>query len=57
MGPVRILVLIVAAVAAIGLAFVVRGAPPAMVELSGLYGIDALLGFAPAVAVPHSVRA
>jgi phospholipid transport system transporter-binding protein len=42
---------------AAGRAFVVRGAPPAMVELSGLYGIDALLGFEPAVAVPHSVRA
>jgi phospholipid transport system transporter-binding protein len=42
---------------AAGRAFVVRGAPPAMVELSGLYGIDALLGFEPAVAVPHSARA
>jgi hypothetical protein len=36
----------------------VRSAPPAMVELSGLYGVDALLGFEPAAATaPHSIRA
>jgi hypothetical protein len=28
-----------------------------MVELSGLYGIDALLGFEPTAVVPHSTRA
>jgi phospholipid transport system transporter-binding protein len=35
----------------------VRGAPPAMIELSGLYGVDALLGFAAAAAPAHSTRA
>ena len=30
----------------------VHGMPPAMIELAGLYGVDALLGFA-----PHSARA
>jgi phospholipid transport system transporter-binding protein len=42
---------------AAGRALAVHGAPPAMVELSGLYGIDALLGFEPAAVVPHSTRA
>ena len=32
----------------------VRAAPAAMVELSGLYGVDGLLGFVPAtVSAPH----
>ena len=35
----------------------VRGAPVAMVELSGLYGVDGLLGFAAPEAPPHSARA
>jgi phospholipid transport system transporter-binding protein len=35
----------------------VRGAPPAMVELSGLYGVDALLGFETGLAENHSARA
>ena len=30
-----------------GRALSVRGAPPAMVELSGLYGVQGLLGFEP----------
>ncbi len=34
----------------------VHGAPAAMVELSGLYGVEALLGFAPAVPEPQSPR-
>jgi phospholipid transport system transporter-binding protein len=42
---------------AAGRALAVHGAPPAMVELSGLYGIDALLGFEAAGVVPHSTRA
>jgi len=42
---------------AAGRALAVHGAPPAMVELSGLYGIDALLGFEPAGVGPHSTRA
>ena len=33
----------------------IRGAPPAMIELSGLYGGDALLGFEPTAAA-HSAR-
>jgi len=38
-----------------GRAFSVRAAPAAMVTLSGLYGVDGLLGFEPsAAAVPHS---
>jgi phospholipid transport system transporter-binding protein len=42
---------------AAGRALDVRSAPPAMVELSGLYGVDALLGFeAPSKGV-HSTRA
>jgi phospholipid transport system transporter-binding protein len=41
---------------AAGRAFSVRAAPAAMVTLSGLYGVDALLGFEPdaAAAAPHS---
>ena len=35
----------------------VRGAPAAMVELSGLYGVQALLGFEPPAAESHSTRA
>ncbi len=42
---------------AAGRALVVHGAPPAMVELSGLYGVDALLGFEPIAAAPQSARA
>ena len=42
---------------AAGRALSVRGAPPAMVELSGLYGVDGLLGFEPAAAAAHSARA
>jgi phospholipid transport system transporter-binding protein len=42
---------------AAGRALSVRGAPPAMVELSGLYGVDALLGFEPASSASHSARA
>jgi phospholipid transport system transporter-binding protein len=33
---------------AAGRALRVQGAPAAMVELAGLYGVDGLLGFAPA---------
>ena len=39
-----------------GRALSVQGAPAAMVELSGLYGVQGLLGFEPAVAA-HSARA
>ena len=43
---------------AAGRALDVRGAPPAMVELSGLYGVDGLLGFAPpATTTIQSARA
>jgi len=42
---------------AAGRALDVRGAPPAMVELSGLYGVDALLGFEAASNGVHSTRA
>ncbi len=35
----------------------VQGAPAAMVELSGLYGVQELLGFAPAAASDHSALA
>ena len=41
---------------AAGRALVVRAAPPAMVELAGLYGVDGLLGFEPAVPA-HSALA
>jgi phospholipid transport system transporter-binding protein len=41
---------------AAGRALSVRGAPPALVELSGIYGVDGLLGFEPA-APAHSGRA
>ena len=41
---------------AAGRALSVRGAPPALVELSGIYGVDGLLGFEPA-APAHSARA
>ena len=39
---------------AAGRAIEVRSAPATMIELSGLYGVDELLGFAHQ---PHSVRA
>jgi phospholipid transport system transporter-binding protein len=43
---------------AAGRALSVQGAPAAMVELSGLYGVDGLLGFTPAApAAPHSALA
>ena len=42
---------------AAGRALRVHGAPPAMVEISGLYGVEALLGFEPAAADAHSTRA
>jgi len=43
---------------AAGRALSVRGAPAAMVELSGLYGVDGLLGFVPAPsAASHSALA
>ena len=42
---------------AAGRALEVRGAPAMMIELSGLYGIDELLGFSPpAAAADHSAR-
>ncbi|MES2960502.1 MAG: STAS domain-containing protein [Pseudomonadota bacterium] len=41
---------------AAGRSFEVRGAPTAMVELSALYGVDALLGFEAAAAPVHSAR-
>ena len=42
---------------AAGRALSVRGAPPAMVELSAIYGVERLLGFEPAAAEAHSDRA
>ena len=42
---------------AAGRALTVQGAPATLVELSGLYGVDGLLGFAPAAAAPHSALA
>ncbi len=42
---------------AAGHALQVRCAPPEMVELSGLYGVDGLLGFEPAAAPAHSIQA
>ena len=42
---------------AAGRALDVRGAPTAMIELSGLYGVDGLLGFATPEAPSHSARA
>jgi phospholipid transport system transporter-binding protein len=43
---------------AAGRALSVKGAPAAMVELSGLYGVAGLLGFPPAMALGnHSARA
>jgi len=43
---------------AAGRALSVQGAPAAMVELSGLYGVAGLLGFPPAApAANHSARA
>ena len=44
---------------AAGRALTVQGAPAALIELSGLYGVDGLLGFSPAAAgaEPHSVLA
>ena len=42
---------------AAGRALDVRGAPTAMIELSGLYGVDGLLGFAVPDAPSHSTRA
>lgn len=35
----------------------VQGAPAAMVELSGLYGVQGLLGFASGASAAHSARA
>lgn len=44
---------------AVGRTLSVRGAPPAMVELAGLYGVADLLSFgsAPSGPAPHSGRA
>ena len=42
---------------AAGRALLVRGAPPAMVELSGLYGVQALIGYEAVAAELHSTRA
>ena len=42
---------------AAGRALHVRGAPPAMVELSGLYGVEALLGFDSPAADGQAARA
>lgn len=46
---------------AAGRSLSVRGAPPAMVELAGLYGVADLLAFGPAASgqepAPHSGRA
>ncbi len=42
---------------AAGRTFTVRGAPAPLIELSGLYGVDSLLGFAPAAAETHSALA
>lgn len=43
---------------AVGRKLSVRGAPPAMVELAGLYGVADLLGFEEAPSgAPHSTRA
>jgi phospholipid transport system transporter-binding protein len=42
---------------AAGRALTVQGAPASLIELSGLYGVDSLLGFAPAAAEPHSALA
>ena len=42
---------------ATGRAFMVEGAPATLIELSGLYGVDGLLGFAPAAAELHSTLA
>jgi phospholipid transport system transporter-binding protein len=42
---------------AVGRALTVRGAPPALVELSGLYGVDALLGFESAAGAAPAARA
>ena len=40
-----------------GRALEVRSVPAAMVELSGLYGVDALLGFAPVEETPGRSQA
>ena len=42
---------------AAGRALTVRSAPPALVELSGLYGVDGLLGFEPVAGAAQSGRA
>jgi phospholipid transport system transporter-binding protein len=42
---------------AAGRALRVQGAPATLVELSGLYGVDSLLGFAPGAAETHSALA
>jgi len=42
---------------AAGRALTVRAAPPALIELSGLYGVDGLLGFEAAAAAVHSALA
>ena len=40
-----------------GRALSIQGAPAAMVELSGLYGVQGLLGFAPAASSRHPALA
>jgi phospholipid transport system transporter-binding protein len=42
---------------AAGRSLAVRGALPALVELSGIYGVDGLLGFEPRAASAHSALA
>ena len=42
---------------AAGRALNVQGAPAPLVELSGLYGVDGLLGFVPVAGAPHSALA